>query len=82
MPAPSHETHQGRVNAYKKCPICRNFIAYAPKKCRRKSGAPPQSVTASVDGKEVGRVRLQPNEQAKLRVPLHRDPALRLEALA
>lgn len=31
-----------------------------------------QSVTASVDGKEVGRVRLQPNEQAKLRVPLQR----------
>jgi Dolichyl-phosphate-mannose-protein mannosyltransferase len=31
-----------------------------------------QSVTASVDGKEVGRVQLHPYEQAKLRVPLQR----------
>jgi len=31
-----------------------------------------QTVTASVDGKELRRVRLRPNEQAKLRVPLER----------
>ena len=32
--------------------------------------ASPQTVSATVDGKEVSRVRLTPNEQATLRVPL------------
>ena len=36
----------------------------------RQQLASPQAVQAFVDGKRVARIRLQPNTQAKLRVPL------------